>query len=343
MCIYVTVEKIQVSLQDTQYCKEKPPWPNGFYDQRCEWLLGPQEFDSLNNTASNISKKSNLQLVRNINAKVTEYAPLVFSHIRYQDGLSNSEIANSLLELFGKDIKDSIRPYLGDQKALYSQDKRFVIKLIPEDDRVNLVENILPKYHEHLTKSSNKSLLSRILGIYTVFSKETFDILLLQNFYPPEIQPLATFELKGTKLHRQVLCDSSIASAWEVSQNLILKDLDFFQVQQFILVSFLDQSWLGRVIPQDVSFLKEMQTLDYSLFVGVTNNAAVKKHSLPSRYSRHIYLGKGVQSSQVFVVGLVDFFKQSLDTNSSCFEVCPQDYSKRFLNFALSIVKCDFL
>jgi len=342
ICVYSALNKLKLELRNTEAFQVTPPWDSSFYDQTFEWKVNSGDF-LVPNINQNISSQSKVYLVKRFSGRVFECAPLVFAHIRYQDGLNETEIANSFSALLSNDINNFTARYFGDSTIIYSSNKNFILKQISANEKKNLLSTILPAYHKHIsTSSSNKSLLARILGIYHVKSKESYDLVLIKNFIPSEISLKYLYELKGSKLDRQVLSNSYSVSL--VPEGSILKDLDFFQLQQSLHISFLDSGWLSRIILEDVNFLKSLGLVDYCLCIAVGEYPTFKKHSLHSAFARHIYYGKGLDASKVFVVGLVEFFKKSEDLDSRDKQVVsPEHYAQRFSKFVFGIVKCDFL
>ena len=89
-------------------------------------------------------------------------------------------------------------------------------------------------YISHITKSENKSLLTRIYGAFTIKTKSFADvnILMMSNLYYDSKEIVASFDLKGSTIGREVLTQSKITNMLQQNKicNYLLKDIDFINI-----------------------------------------------------------------------------------------------------------------
>ena len=83
-----------------------------------------------------------------------------------------------------------------------TSDKQFVMKTIKEEEKQAMFDEILNEYAQKV----EDSLLARIYGIFElkIGMQEPFSIMLMGNIALPELEVLAQFDIKGSKVNRQV-------------------------------------------------------------------------------------------------------------------------------------------
>lgn len=293
-----------------------------------------------------IKKKCNFHVVQHFNCKVTEYAPAIFFHILSQDGISQSEVVQCLLSGLTERAPDmSLSGYPTRSLHSFSFNSQFLLKEITPEDKENLLCH-LPETHTYISNSSrNKSLLVRALGLFSISikSRQSYDVVLLENIIPSDIDSFALFELKGTKLDRQVLSDPSSYDIKTCPTEFILKDLDFSMIQKSIHLSYYDQSWVKMMVQEDVKLLSCFNLIEYSLFLAVAHS--INRENLNHRHSRHAFDGNGKDSSKVYILGIMDTYTgmKSRVQKSPRSNKSADEYAERFLSFFNSILKCDSL
>lgn len=83
-----------------------------------------------------------------------EYAPSIFSYLRELDLINVVEIENSLSLINNKDSIKELSKSSGKSKAIFflNYNKKFLIKTLTKGEFELLIQ-ILPKYHEYITKN----------------------------------------------------------------------------------------------------------------------------------------------------------------------------------------------
>jgi hypothetical protein len=88
----------------------------------------------------------------------------------------------------------------------FSHDNKFLIKTMTKSEMDKFLD-MLDDYIFHFKKTSNKSLIARIYGIFTVKTNQfsSLRIMLMQNtnLYKKKTEKLVTFDLKGSIIGRK--------------------------------------------------------------------------------------------------------------------------------------------
>lgn len=161
-----------------------------------------------------------------------------------QDGISQSDIIQSLRTGFLEDKVDlnmSGYPTRSYHNSPFSS--KYLLREISNEEK-ELFLSILPQIHKYIAQDSyNKSLIVRVLGLFTFTpkSKPSYDVIILENIVPSDALAYAFFELKGTRLNRQVLSNPSTLNIKNCPTEFLLKDLDFCQIQKCMYLSYIDQ------------------------------------------------------------------------------------------------------
>jgi Ca2+-binding EF-hand superfamily protein len=157
--------------------------------------------------ASKAPSSSNNTAASNADTVFTDYAPLVFRHIRQLSGISEKAYSLSMgpeqimsnlllgnLASFGEKVSDG----KSGSFFFYSFDERFMVKTIPQHEFETLLE-ILPDYYEHLKKHKEKTMLMRIVGCHQMGSQH---FVILGNIFDRR-EPLSViYDLKGSTIGR---------------------------------------------------------------------------------------------------------------------------------------------
>ncbi|CAG9311267.1 unnamed protein product [Blepharisma stoltei] len=339
LCLTQIIGKNQINLNELE--NQTFPWAQEFYGEIIEHNIMENDLSVRCDISPEIKKK-----FQHFNCKVIEYAPTIFFHMQSIDGISQSDIVQSLLTGLSEDSQDlSLSGYPTRSLHSFSFNSKFLLKEISPEDKENLVST-LPAAHTYISQTSrNKSLLVRVLGLFTISikSKPSYDIVILENIIPSDIDSFALFELKGTKLDRQVLSDPSSYDIKTCPTEFMLKDLDFSQIQKAIHLSYIDQSWVRMMVHDDVEFLSSFELVEYSLFLAVAHS--INRENLHHRHSRHVFDGNGKDASKVYILGIMDTYSaiRTRHQKSPRMNKSAEEYSERFLSFFNSILKCDSL
>ena len=84
----------------------------------------------------------------------------------------------------------------------FSHDNKFIIKTMSRSERELFLNKMQPSYENHLT--NGKSLLAKILGVYTVKSRQLYDIdlMLMENTLKSSDVNVRVYDLKGSTVDR---------------------------------------------------------------------------------------------------------------------------------------------
>lgn len=226
---------------------------------------------------------------------------------------------------------------------LHSVDRRFMLKTISKGELKVILRNFLKEYHCHLEKYEN-SLLARILGVYSFELQGSYSVklILMQSIYnPTEVQSI--YDLKGSKLDRQVLFNSNLMPPQLSLVQEVYKDIDFLANQQFLFMQKASADILLAVIERDVRLLRRFKLMDYSLLVVVKAKGEMTKYFYKSSRDRE----------EGYAIGIIDFLQEynrskkcetitkkilTLKPRLHISSVNPEDYMVRFINFIAEIV-----
>eukprot|EP00340_Litonotus_pictus_P011140 CAMPEP_0170539604 /NCGR_PEP_ID=MMETSP0209-20121228/104053_1 /TAXON_ID=665100 ORGANISM="Litonotus pictus, Strain P1" /NCGR_SAMPLE_ID=MMETSP0209 /ASSEMBLY_ACC=CAM_ASM_000301 /LENGTH=380 /DNA_ID=CAMNT_0010841611 /DNA_START=1221 /DNA_END=2359 /DNA_ORIENTATION=- len=221
--------------------------------------------------------------------KVRSYAPVVFSHIRELDKISNTEMLASLeYSINSKHLSKAFAS--GGRSAnpiLYTHDKKYLIKTISKEEK-NILLSMLPQFHEKMGKAY--SLLCRIYGLYRiqVLNKADTHILLMKNMNELSDKSLILlFDLKGSTVDRNILTKQDLAylndsknskglSRRQKATELVtkytgkvFKDKDIMELSFKFKLNKSSASSLIECLRDDTNILKKFNLTDYSLLVSV--------------------------------------------------------------------------
>lgn len=152
----------------------------------------------------------------------------------------------------------------GGELFFFSYDNKVIIKTLSEKDFVT-ISSIIKDYYIYL-KENPDSLITRILGIYTFERNEKYHICLMRNIANCDSKfKLATYDLKGSKLDREVLKKKNSQNS-EIKK-MVLKDLDFDSIEKKLYIDDKLKEKLLEILKKDSIFLKFHGLIDYSLLV----------------------------------------------------------------------------
>jgi hypothetical protein len=160
-------EDLQIDNDVDQKMRELP-WESSIYEnkppfQKYDYLTIPNWL-----TCKNYSKIF-IKKIDKYSSKIQirKYAPLVFHHLRKIDDISINDMIKSLdpdsnLRVMNQSFAEGGR---SNSPILFTYDKAFLVKLIPSEEKENLLK-MLPEYHRRITEG--KSLLCHLYGLYRV-------------------------------------------------------------------------------------------------------------------------------------------------------------------------------
>ena len=249
----------------------------------------------------------------------TEYYPKVFSNLRRNIYISNTEYSScfntnnflfdlitgkqtNLTEIINENFiqNSTICP---ERFCFYSPNGKYLIKTLTEKE-FEILQKILPSYYEYLITSKH-SLLERILGIYkiTYKSKEIY-FYISKNIYATKdnVKISLSYDLKGSNYKR-------------TSDIQPYKDLDFINKKEKIIIDKEEKFGIFSTLQSDTQFLQNNNITNYSFFIGIGNcieedeNVSISQISTNNKKERNFYFNS-TNKNIVYFFGIVDIFKE---------------------------------
>lgn len=205
----------------------------------------------------------------NADVRVTYYRMHTFIDT-FKDYLTSFEVLHtSLSPKYNRDMVFKAGEGAGRSGSFFffSHDKKFIIKTMTAEE-LKLFLRILPQLSDH-HKSVPKSLLAKILGVFTVkmSNMDAVHIMLMENTLrlknPDRLNYI--FDLKGSRVDRKVKGSTTPSTT--------LKDINFLMAARenpgFTAQTSINERVLRTAICKDVEFLRSQGLMDYSLLLGI--------------------------------------------------------------------------
>ena len=195
--------------------------------------------------------------------KVTNYAPKSFAYLRNLENINIDEMIESFLP---KNNKQGLSKSQGKSGSFFisTDDNKYMIKSLKSDE-IDLIRNgFLKKYIGHIQDTKNQSLLCRLYGMLNITLAQNDEILIIvmRNVIGDlKDNTVIKFDLKGSTYKRKEDFDVNDIN------NKVMKDLNFNEIEQNIMISKQRIDHLRNIISLDSKFLSESELMDYSLFL----------------------------------------------------------------------------
>eukprot|EP00727_Mastigamoeba_balamuthi_P003168 m51a1_g12849 hypothetical protein (308) ;mRNA; f:143-1805 len=187
-------------------------------------------------------------------------------------GISERDYARS----FDEDLRELRSPGKSGSFFFATQDMRFIVKSLGEDESAFLRQSLLEPYYNHIVVYPD-SLLVRLCGLHTVTwtsvqaerspALVTRTILVMTNAFPSDRPVTERYDLKGSTHGRKTGREASEAE--RTKRDCVLKDNDFRKGRGKLSLCLKDRSALLTALENDTLFLERNNSIDYSLLVGV--------------------------------------------------------------------------
>ena len=196
-----------------------------------------------------------------LNINVIEYAPKIFAYLRNLEEINLEKMANSFLP---KNNKKGISKSQGKSGSFFisTDDNQYMVKTLRVDEFELIRSTFLNKYVEYLTKNKS-SLLCRLYGMYNITTSQGDEILVIvmRNVIGDfKNNIMAEYDLKGSHKNRKIKFD-------DISQATVMKDINFDTTEYGIMINRDDIKRLRKLTRYDSIFLKQLELMDYSLFL----------------------------------------------------------------------------
>ena len=217
---------------------------------------------------------------------IKEYSGIVFNSIRKLYGYDKESFIQSISpQVFITEmiisnttsIEELFNTGSSGSLFYYTRDGKFILKTISEKEYKTL-KRILPDYYNHL-KNYKNTFLPKFFGCYKLIKKAKNKkkifvyFIIMMNVFSTSKQIHARFDLKGSKIKRQVLSkkERNNQNYEEIlgKYNFALKDSDFEHFKKYI---YINDNIYNEVLEQlnaDSLLLKKCNINDYSLLIGI--------------------------------------------------------------------------
>ena len=221
-----------------------------------------------------------------------EFAGIIFNNIRLLLGIDKESFISSISpQEFVTEIMISSQTIFeelcstGKSGSLfyYTRDGRFIVKTISKKE-YKFLKKILASYYNHLKKNP-LSFLPKFLGCYRLIreaKKKKYNIyfIVMINVFATSNHVDKRYDLKGSKIGRKVLKDTSEDKIILAQGDMALKDLDFENKKEKIYIGKKKDLILSQ-LEKDTKFLEEIGSNDYSLLLGIHNLIRKTRASVP--------------------------------------------------------------
>ncbi|CCF59591.1 hypothetical protein KAFR_0H01810 [Kazachstania africana CBS 2517] len=251
----------------------------------------------------------------NYSFKFKDYAPKVFKSLRDLFNINEKDYLESLTSKYILNELNS--PGKSGSFFYYSSDYKYIIKTIHHSEHLHLRKTL--RYYYNYIKSNPNTLICQFYGLHRVKLPISFKnriknrkvyFIVMNNLFPPSLKFDSTFDLKGS-LHGRY---TKIPDKHIHDHVVVLKDLNWINREEKIKFngSFNNDTFL-RQLKKDVDLLAKLNTMDYSLLVGIHNvDQDFNDEILPtkSKISNHNVRGiDGLNNNNehcVYYVGIID-------------------------------------
>ena len=197
-----------------------------------------------------------------LNVNIIEYAPKIFAYLRNLEHIDIDKMVESFLP---KNNKQGISESQGKSGSFFisTDDNQYMIKTLRVDEFDLIRKTFLNEYVNYLT-NNQISLLCRIYGMYNIIMSQGDEMLIIvmRNVIGEfKNNIIAKFDLKGSSKNR--ISDFDMAK----SDSSTMKDLNFDQMEHGLMLSKKNIKLFRKLTYLDSTFLKQMQLMDYSLFL----------------------------------------------------------------------------
>ena len=217
-----------------------------------------------------------------------DFSPRVFHLIRNMYGITPDAYLRSigpenlLGSLFMGNIA-SLKEQCSTGKSgsffYYTADSLYMLKTISHAEFLNF-KVILKDYYLHLKKFPN-TLIARFYGLhkikyYKAAGKERIYFVVMSNVFKTTRDIHKRYDLKGSTQGRR----TKVNPDEEIDNSIALKDLDFIDSKDRVMVSASIKRKLIDQIQEDSILFQSLNINDYSLLLGIhyiENEAEVKK------------------------------------------------------------------
>ena len=214
---------------------------------------------------------------------LTEFGGVIFNNIRIYFGINKESFIKSIspqdfiteLMISSQSIFEELVSTGSSGSLLYyTRDGELIVKTISKKE-YKFLKTMLSKYYFYL-KENPLSFLPRLYGCYILkrkYKKKVTNIyfIVMANVFSTSRNIDIRFDLKGSKIGRQVIKDNDKNSQMFLNGDMALKDLDFDKFGEKVNIGNKKREIILEQFKKDIEFLYSINSNDYSLLLGIHN------------------------------------------------------------------------
>lgn len=146
----------------------------------------------------------------------------------------------------------------------FSRDYKYIIKTIHHSEH-KFLRAILPEYYRHIENNPN-TLISQFYGLHRVKMAygRKIHFVVMNNLFPPHRDIHQMFDLKGSTVGRDLREEDL-----DMNPRSTMKDLNWLRRNRHIEEGPMKRNVFMTQLRRDVSLLKRLKIMDYSLLIGI--------------------------------------------------------------------------
>ncbi|KAL4499043.1 hypothetical protein ABPG72_016945 [Tetrahymena utriculariae] len=225
------------------------------------------KFDKWNFQKDNQRKQFQIVPIR-----MTTYSPILFRHIRDLD-IDVIDFSKSLDVMKNQDqLLQAVGQADGGRSGeffFFTYDNQLILKTLKEEELIPFKKNLY-SYVEYMNQNQT-SMISKIYGMYSFEAikgdNQRINLLVMKNILSiPREYILRTYDLKGSKLGRQVLINGKDYEE-SILRKRVLKENEFMKYEKKIYLQEKESGLVKQILERDSQFLAKQQYVDYSLLI----------------------------------------------------------------------------
>jgi Phosphatidylinositol-4-phosphate 5-Kinase len=260
---------------------------------------------------------------------IEEHCPKIFANLRNFENIDTAQVLKSLHPESNKMTLLSLHQEQGGSGSLFifTEDQRFVMKLITQNERTTLVKKLLLSYYHHIEEYPS-SFLNRLLGVYTIKipGLSPIDVILAPSLVDETVDKF--YDLKGSTYNR--LSHKPQLGPFKGPY----KDSDFLNESAGFFFPAELRDKILVAIKTDAKFLVNNGIMDYSLIVCLLkkNDPGVYNTSMENSYRLGIIDYLGEFNFKRKAEYYVKYFRMG-NRIKMCSVMNPRSYYNRFIEF----------
>lgn len=253
----------------------------------------------------------NIKSFESFGFEFKDYFGSIFLKIRNTFNVDTKEYLESLTSKYVLNELNS--PGKSGSFFYFSKDYKYIIKTIHRNEHIHL-RKYLSTYYKYIKDNPN-TMICQYYGLHRVKLPRSFKnriqnrkiyLVVMYNVFPPWIKMDLTYDLKGSKFGRYTdVCNQNSEHDIRKDLNWIHEDKKLIFNDSEVKTNFLNQLW------KDVNLLASMNTMDYSLLVGIhfkNDSHALKTTDMSSLLSIDVkHVNNSIANNDlIYFVGIID-------------------------------------